>query len=55
MDLKKTELTDLRLEDVAREKARWSAIIQQWDALMPMDPVPMFTRDHAEKMIKKLG
>ncbi len=36
------------------EKHRWAEIVAQWDAFTPYATVPMFTREHAVKMLEKL-
>jgi hypothetical protein len=50
----KSELTEARLQKIEEEKDAWTSIIQKWDNLGPYDPVPSFTKIHAEKMIQKL-
>lgn len=50
----KSELTEERLQKIEEEKGAWTAIIQEWNNLGPYDPVPSFTKKHAEKMIQRL-
>lgn len=49
-----TEKLEQRLDEISQQKAHWSEMIKQWEALTPFAPIPMYTREHAEKMIKKL-
>ena len=50
----RSELTEERLHKIEEEKEAWATIIQEWDNLGPYDPVPSFTKKHAEKMIDRL-
>ena len=50
----KSELTDKRRQQIKAETAVWTAIAEKWGHLGPYDPVPSFTKAHAEKMIQKL-
>ena len=46
--------TEEQLAEIREKKSRWLAIIKQWDDLTPLAPVPAFTRQYSEKMLKKL-
>ena len=50
----KSELTEERLQQIEEAKESWTSIVQEWDKLGPYDPIPSFTKQHAEKMIQKL-
>ena len=51
----RSEPTEKRLRQVEKEKEAWIAMIQKWDNLGPYDPIPSYTKRHAEKMIQKLS
>ncbi len=48
-------MSEERLQKIEEERETWTAIIQKWDELGPYDPVPSFTKKHAEKMIHRLS
>lgn len=50
----RSELTKERLQKIEEEKDAWTALIQKWNSMGPYDPIPSFTKRHAEKMIQKL-
>lgn len=51
----KPKITEEEAEKIRQKKARWTEIIQQWDKKTAYTPIPRYTREYAEKMLKKLG
>lgn len=50
-----SELSEDQFSNIEDPKAKWVEIIHQWAVLRPMDPIPAYTKEHAQKMLKKLG